>query len=43
MEAEDWKFEKPETVTGDMKINPDLYTYWFKAILNHPEFNKAIA
>ncbi len=37
IEAEDWKFEKSETVKGDMMINPERYTYWFKAILNHPK------
>ncbi len=37
VEAEDWKFEKPELVKNDMLINPDKYTYWFKVILNHPE------
>ncbi len=36
-EAEDWKFENPETVKGDMMINPERYTYWFKKILNHPK------
>ncbi len=37
-EAEDWKFEKPGVLIENVMCNPNQYTYWFKAILNHPEF-----
>ena len=38
IEAEDWKFVNLHNVKTDMLNNPDHYTYWFKAIINHPEF-----
>ena len=37
IEAEDWKYEKPEVIREDMMVNPDHYTFWFKTILNHPQ------
>ena len=31
-EVESWKWMKIEDVKGDMKLNPDEYTVWFKII-----------
>lgn len=38
-EVEDWKFIDFKSLQNDMELNPELYTYWFKAIVNHPELN----
>ena len=32
-EAEDWKWMKIEDLVEDIKLNPNLYTPWFKMIL----------
>lgn len=36
-EAQAWKFESIDTIQKDIKQNPDLYTCWFKLIIDHPE------
>jgi len=38
-EVEDWKFTNIGSVKKEIEANPESYTYWFKAIINHPEFN----
>lgn len=38
IEAQDWKLVKLENVKVDILNHPELYTYWFKAIINNPEF-----
>jgi isopentenyl-diphosphate delta-isomerase len=37
-EVEDWKFISIADLVNEMAANPDQYTYWFKLIVNHPEF-----
>ena len=36
-EVEDWKFMDLNYLREDAEKHPELYTYWFKLILNHPE------
>jgi isopentenyl-diphosphate Delta-isomerase len=36
-EAEDWKYLSIHELNDSIKANPQLYTYWFKLIVNHPE------
>ncbi len=38
-EVEDWKFVDIVSVKKELEANPESYTYWFKVIINHPEFN----
>jgi isopentenyl-diphosphate delta-isomerase len=37
-EVEDWKFISIADLVNEIVANPDQYTYWFKLIVNHPEF-----
>lgn len=37
-EVADWKFVDISSLKQDIAENPDRYTYWFKLIVNHPEF-----
>lgn len=39
-EVEAWKFISLEKLREDMAHSPELYTVWFKLIINHPEFQK---
>jgi isopentenyl-diphosphate delta-isomerase len=36
-EVEDWKWACVEDVAKDIKNRPELYTYWFKLIMQNPE------
>jgi isopentenyl-diphosphate delta-isomerase len=38
-EVEDWKFMPIQSLHKDMAEKPETYTYWFRMILHHPEFN----
>jgi isopentenyl-diphosphate delta-isomerase len=38
-EVDDWKFINIASVRKEVQENPELFTYWFKLILAHPEFN----
>jgi isopentenyl-diphosphate delta-isomerase len=38
-EVEDWKFIDMASVKREIENSPEIYTYWFKVILNHPEFS----
>ena len=40
-EVEDWKYASLHEIKKDAGQNPDLYTYWFKLILNHPEIENS--
>ena len=42
IEAYDWKFANVENIKADMLKNPDQYTYWFKVIINHPNFVNSV-
>lgn len=42
-EVSEWKFMDVVSLKQDIKINPDLYTYWFKLILNHAELRVLVA
>jgi isopentenyl-diphosphate delta-isomerase len=33
-EVENWKWMSIEAIKNDMKINPDIYTIWFKIIFD---------
>lgn len=33
-EVEDWRYVSLETLSQDIKMNPNDYTYWFKEIIN---------
>jgi len=41
-EVEDWKFIDLKTLRNDIRQHPELYTYWFVLILNHPSLNPAL-
>lgn len=38
-EVEEWKFIDLALLRNDIEKRPELYTYWFKMILNHPELS----
>jgi isopentenyl-diphosphate Delta-isomerase len=38
-EVEDWKFMDIGSIKKEIETNPEWYTYWFKVIVNHPEFS----
>jgi isopentenyl-diphosphate Delta-isomerase len=38
-EVEDWRFASMNDVREEIKRTPEEYTYWFRAILDHPELN----
>ena len=38
-EVEDWKFVDPNSLRKEMERQPEIFTYWFKIIINHPELN----
>ena len=42
-EVEEWKFMDLKSLQNDIQQNPELYTYWFKLILNHPALNLTLA
>lgn len=39
VEVEDWKFVSVSWLKKDIEINPESYTYWFKLMVGHPQFN----
>lgn len=41
-EVDEWKFMDVATLRMDMKRNPDLYTYWFRLIIDHPALNRFV-
>jgi isopentenyl-diphosphate Delta-isomerase len=36
-EVEEWKFMNMDDLKEDILRHPELYTYWFRVIMNHPE------
>jgi isopentenyl-diphosphate Delta-isomerase len=42
-EVEDWKFIDLEELRDSITLHPHEYTYWFKLIVNHAEFQDALA
>jgi isopentenyl-diphosphate Delta-isomerase len=38
LEAEDWKYMDINDLQNDIQKNPQLYTAWFKLIVEHPQF-----
>lgn len=42
-EVADWKFISLNTLREDVRNNPERYTHWFKLIINHNEFDRAIS
>ncbi len=38
-EVEDWKFINLASLRKSIQERPEMYTYWFKVIINHPEFS----
>jgi isopentenyl-diphosphate delta-isomerase len=41
-EVEDWRFVNLTWLKQDMSMHPDSYTYWFKLIIDHPQFQNTI-
>ncbi len=39
-EVADWKFVSLQTARNEISISPESFTYWFKLIINHPEFGR---
>jgi isopentenyl-diphosphate delta-isomerase len=39
-EVEDWKFMSIPLIRHDIKTQPELYSAWFKLIIDHPELKK---
>lgn len=39
-EAEDWKYASLREIRSEIKNNPELFTSWFKIIMEHPEIKK---
>ena len=37
LEVEDWKYADIDWIRNDVRENPDLYTYWFKLIIQDPQ------
>ena len=42
LEVDDWKWISIKALKKDIKKNPKKYTYWFKKILQEPNFCKLI-
>jgi isopentenyl-diphosphate delta-isomerase len=38
-EVQNWKYENLIALKKDSLQKPEAYTYWFRLILDHPEFN----
>jgi isopentenyl-diphosphate delta-isomerase len=38
-EVADWKYISMTDLRKDINLHPERYTYWFRLILNHPEFS----
>ncbi len=41
-EVEDWKYMGTREIREDMRQNPELYSFWFKMIMEHQELEKTI-
>jgi isopentenyl-diphosphate Delta-isomerase len=41
-EVEDWKFVPLESVRKQIALNPELYTYWFRLIVEHPQLASVV-
>jgi len=41
-EVDDWKFTDLTSLQKDMARSPELYTYWFKLIMNRPELSELV-
>ncbi len=41
-EASDWKFMNVNELKSEISEKPQLFTYWFKLIMFHPELNTEI-
>ncbi|MCX8489795.1 MAG: isopentenyl-diphosphate Delta-isomerase [Cyclobacteriaceae bacterium] len=42
-EVEDWKFISMNSLVSNIARNPDSYTYWFKLMIEHPEFHYLVS
>lgn len=38
-EVEDWKFVNVSWLQKDIALHPEQYTYWFRLMVGHPQFN----
>ena len=41
-EVEDWKYMGTREIRENMRKNPELYSFWFKMIMEHQELEKPI-
>ena len=41
-EVEEWKYCELSSLRADIKKNPEVYTFWFKLIIDHPQLTEAI-
>jgi isopentenyl-diphosphate delta-isomerase len=39
-EVEEWKFVNMASLKKDIDLHPERYTYWFRLIINRPEFER---
>lgn len=42
-EVEDWKFMSIPSIRHEIKMQPELYSAWFKLIIDHPELKEIAA
>ncbi len=41
-EVEEWKYSKLSFLRADIRKNPEVYTFWFKLIVDHPQLTEVI-
>lgn len=41
-EVEEWKYSKVSFLRADIRKNPEVYTFWFKLIVDHPQLTEVI-
>ncbi|QOI98413.1 MAG: isopentenyl-diphosphate Delta-isomerase [Flammeovirgaceae bacterium] len=42
-EVQDWQFISIAQLKQRIKKNPELFTYWFRLIINHPQINSTVS
>lgn len=42
-EVDDWRFISLKNLEEEIKVNPEKFTYWFKLIVDDPEFKEITA
>ncbi len=42
LEVEDWKYVSLAKLREQIAINPEIFTYWFRLLINHPELEVSI-